>query len=76
VSLIDLVFVVLRFFWLCFVARHGILTPGCGSAVSRKFPQSLVAEHKAAVKSFFTKVAVVVSILGIGLLKLVSKLFF
>jgi len=42
----------------------------------RKFPQSLVAEHKAAVKSFFTKVAVVVSILGIGLLKLVSKLFF
>ena len=42
----------------------------------REFPKSLVVEHKAAVKAFFTKFALVVSALGIALATLVSKLFF
>lgn len=42
----------------------------------REFPKSLVAEHKAAVKAFFTKFVLVVSAFGIALATLVSKLFF
>lgn len=42
----------------------------------REFPASLVAEHKAAVKAFFTKFALVVSAIGVALATLVSKLFF
>ena len=42
----------------------------------REFPKSLVAEHKAAVKAFFTKVALVFSAFGIALGTLVMKIFF
>lgn len=42
----------------------------------REFPQSLVAEHKAAVKAFFTKFALGLSAFGIGLVTFVSKVFF
>lgn len=42
---------------------------------SREFPKSLVAEHKAAVKTFFIKVALVLSAVGIALVALVSKVF-
>lgn len=41
----------------------------------REFPKSLVAEHKAAVKAFFAKLALVLSGLGIGLATLVSRVF-
>lgn len=44
--------------------------------VRREFPTSLVAEHKAAVKAFFTKVAAVLSIVAIALATLVSRIFF
>ncbi len=43
---------------------------------SRDFPESLVAEHKAAVKAFFTKVSIVLSAVGIALIAAVSKVFF
>jgi hypothetical protein len=42
----------------------------------REFPTSLVAEHKAAVKAFFTKVAAVLSVVAIALATLVSRIFF
>ena len=44
--------------------------------ISRAFPESLVAEHKAAVKAFFTKVSIVLSAIGIALVSLVLKVFF
>lgn len=42
----------------------------------REFPKSLVAEHKAAVKAFFAKVAAFVSIVGITLVTLVFRALF
>jgi len=43
---------------------------------SREYPQSLVAEHKAAVKAFFTKVAAVGSVVGVAFATLIAKLIF
>jgi len=42
----------------------------------RAFPATLVAEHKAAVKAFFTKFALVASAFGVGLVSIVLKIFF
>mmetsp|Transcript_30312 Transcript_30312/g.65029 ORF Transcript_30312/g.65029 Transcript_30312/m.65029 type:complete len:373 (+) Transcript_30312:86-1204(+) len=43
---------------------------------SRKFPETLVAEHKAAVKAFFGKVAAFGSVVVIAVLAVVSKVLF